>query len=260
MKNRLVELWQFRELLIALTIREIKVRYKQTLLGATWAVLQPFSLMIIFTLVFGLLLKISSEGIPYAIFAYSALVPWTFFATSLSFGSLSIVNNSNLVTKVYFPREILPIALLLATFLDFLIALIIFIVLMAIYEIPFTFNLIFLLPITLLLFVFTASLVIITSAINVIWRDIKFVIPLVVQLWMFVTPVIYPLSNVPEKLRVFYLLNPMAPIIDNFRKVSAFGKTPDWPSLFVATAVSLVVLIIGYIFFKNLERSFADII
>jgi len=260
MRKTILELWRFRELLISLTQREIKVRYKQTLLGMAWAILQPLSLMIIFTLVFSVFLKIKAGDVPYPLFAYSALVPWTFFSTSLSFGALAVVNNSNLVTKVYFPKEILPFASLGAAFLDFLIAGMIFFILILIYRVPLTANFIFVLPIIGLLLIFTAALILTASALNVIWRDVKFVVPLLVQVWMFITPIIYPVSQVPEKLRVFYLFNPMAPIVDNFRRVTVFGESPNWLELLIAAVISIVVFLLSYIFFKHKEKVFADII
>src|SRR3989344_5472351 len=253
MRKTILELWRFRELLISLTQREIKVRYKQTLLGMAWAILQPLSLMIIFTLVFSVFLKIKTGDVPYPLFAYSALVPWTFFSTSLSFGALAVVNNSNLVTKVYFPKEILPFASLGAAFLDFFI-------LILIYRVPLTANFIFVLPIIGLLLIFTAALILTASALNVIWRDVKFVVPLLVQVWMFITPIIYPVSQVPEKLRAFYLFNPMAPIIDNFRRVTVLGESPNWLELLIAAVISIVVFLLSYIFFKHKEKVFADII
>ena len=256
----LTELWHFRELLIALTIREIKIRYKQTLLGAAWAVLQPLSMMIIFSVVFRLFLKVKTEGIPYPLFYYSGLVPWTFFSTSVSFGSLAVVNNSNLVTKIYFPREVLPFASLGAALLDFIIAGIIFIGFMIFYNVPLTFHLISILPIILTLTIFAAALILIASALNVMWRDVKFVIPLLIQLWMILSPIIYPISQVPERLQSFYVLNPLAPIIDNFRRVTIQGASPKWDELGLASVLSLVSFWAAYIFFKSKEKKFADII
>lgn len=260
MKNKLVELWEFRELLFAITLREIKVRYKQTLLGATWAIIQPLSLMFIFTIVFDKFLKIGVEGVPYPLFSYSSLVPWTFFATSLSFGSLVVVNNSNLITKVYFPREVLPFAAIGAALLDFLISAIILIGLVLFYKVNITLNLIFVVPIILILIIFAASLILVLSALNVMWRDIKFVIPVLLQLWMFITPIIYPVSRVPEGIRSLYMLNPMASLVDNFRTVTALGKTPDLNQLSITLTESLLFFLAAYLFFKHKERTFADII
>ena len=185
MINCFKELYKFRELLIALTKREIKVRYKQTTLGAAWAILQPFSLMLIFSLVFGVFLGLESQELPYPIFYYSALLTWLFFSTSISFGSQAVINNSNLVSKIYFPREVLPFASVGAAILDFAVAGLIFILMMLFYKLPFSPNLIFILPICAILIFFTLSVVLFTSALVVIWRDLKFVVPLIIQIWMF---------------------------------------------------------------------------
>lgn len=260
MIKHFAQLVEFRELLWALTNREIKVRYKQTILGTAWAVIQPLSLMIMFTLIFGFFLKINSNGLPYPLFYYSALLPWTFFATSLTFGSLAIINNGNLITKIYFPRETLPFASLIAAFFDFLVASIIFVLMLLMYKVPLTLNFVYVVPIIFLEVIFISGAVLFTSALNVMWRDIKFVIPLLVQLWIFVTPVIYPISKVPQNLKLYYLLNPMAPIVDNFRKVTVEGQTPDWGELGLAAIISLIVFLLSYIFFKSREKVFADII
>src|SRR3990167_3295847 len=231
------ELISYRELLIALTKREIKIRYKQTTLGSAWAVLQPFSLMLIFSLVFGVFLGLESQGLPYPVFYYSALLTWLFFSTSMSFGSHSVINNSNLVAKVYFPRETLPLASLGAAVLDLMVASIIFI-----------------------LILFTLSVVLFTSALVVIWRDLKFVVPLVVQIWMFASPIIYPVNKVPENLQFFYMLNPMAVVIENFRRVTLFAKEPVFSQILTAAVISVILFFISYYFFKIKEKSFADII
>src|SRR3989344_5726491 len=259
-KNWIIEFWHFRELLVALTLREIKIRYKQTLLGTAWAVLQPAALAVIFSIIFGHFLQIESPQTPYIVFYYSALVPWTFFSNSVTFGALSVINNSNLVTKVYFPREILPLAALGAAFLDFLMATVLFVALLVFYKIPLSVNLIFVIPIVGILIIFTTAVILVTSALNVVWRDVKFVVPLLTQLWMFVTPVIYPTSKVPQNLRAIYMLNPMAPIIDNLRAVTVLNKSPQWADLGIATIISVTALIAAYIFFKRKEKVFADII
>src|SRR3989338_2399357 len=242
------ELISYRELLIALTKREIKIRYKQTTLGSAWAVLQPFSLMLIFSLVFGVFLGLESQGLPYPVFYYSALLTWLFFSTSMSFGSHSVINNSNLVAKVYFPRETLPLASLGAAVLDLMVASIIFVLMMAYYNIPIIFILI----------LFTLSVVLFTSALVVIWRDLKFVVPLVVQIWMFASPIIYPVNKVPENLQFFYMLNPMAVVIENFRRVTLFAKEPVFSQILTAAVISVILFFISYYFFKIKQKSFAD--
>ena len=260
MINYLKELYKFRELLFSLTKREIKVRYKQTTLGAAWAILQPLSLMLIFSLVFGFFLKLESQGFPYPIFYYSALLTWIFFSTSVSFGSLSVINNSNLVTKVYFPRETLPLASIGAAILDLLTASLIFFLMMLFYSTPLTLNLLYVLPIFLILIIFTTSVALLNSVLVVIWRDLKFVVPLVINIWMFASPIIYPVSKVPENLRVYYMLNPMATVIDSFRTVTLSGQPPFFQDLILATIVSVILLFLAYAFFKKREREFADII
>ena len=254
------ELYRYRELLIALTKREIKIRYKQTSLGTAWAILQPFSLMLIFSLVFGVFLGLESQGLPYPVFYYSALLTWLFFSTSMSFGSHAVINNSNLVTKIYFPRETLPLASIGTAALDLMVASIIFVLMMVYYNIPLTFNLIFIIPIIAILVLFTLSVVLFTSALVVIWRDLKFVVPLVVQIWMFASPIIYPVSKVPDNLQFFYMLNPMAVVIENFRRVTLFAKEPVFSQILTAAVISVILFFISYYFFKIKEKSFADII
>ncbi len=258
--NYFQQLYEYRELLITLTLREIKVRYKQTALGAAWAIVQPLALMVVFTVIFSFFLKIESQGLPYPVFSYSALLPWTFFATSLTFGSVSILNNGNLITKIYFPREILPFSSIGAAFLDFLVAGTIFIGLLVYYKINLTFNILYVLPITIVLFLFTCATVLFCAALVILWRDLKFVIPLLAQLWIFATPVIYPVSKVPGKFRLLYNLNPMGPIIDSFRTVTTLGKPPNFDGLITACLISVVLFYLSYKFFKAKEKIFADII
>jgi len=260
MISYLKELYKFRELLFSLTKREIKVRYKQTTLGAAWAILQPFSLMLIFSLVFGVLLKLESDSIPYPIFYYSALLPWTFFSTSFSFGALAIINNSSLITKIYFPRETIPLASVGAAILDLTVASLIFLLMMIFYKTPLTFQFIYVLPIIVILVIFTTAMVLLSSALVVIWRDLKFVIPLAIQIWMFASPIIYPLSQVPEGLKGIYMLNPMAVLINNFRKITVGGDAANWQELSLAAIVSIILFILCYLFFKQKEKIFADII
>lgn len=254
------ELYKFRELLLTLTLREIKVRYKQTVLGSLWAIIQPLSLAFLFTIVFGVFLKVDSGNIPYPIFSYSALLPWTFFATSLSFGSLSVINNSNLVGKVYFPKETLPLASVGAAFLDFLVASVIFALMMVVYKVPVGVNILYLFPITLILVVFTSAVTLFCACLVVLWRDVKFVIPLALQLWLFLVPVIYPFSHIPEKYRFFYSLNPMAPIVQGFRSASLGTESLDYKGLAIAAVLSISFFIFSYSLFKKKERVFADII
>lgn len=259
MNNWLYELWTFRELLWALTLKEVKIRYKQTILGIAWAILQPAALTLIFSVVFGIFLKVSSGSVPYPIFAYSALLPWTFFATAVSFGALSVVNNGNLVTKVYFPREILPFSTIGAAFFDFAAASSIFVLMMIFYNIPLTYHIFFLLLIVPAILLFTTGIALILSTLNVLFRDIRFIVPLLLQIWLYVTPVIYSQESIPEKYKLLYVINPVAPLVASFRDVTILAKFPG-AELYWASGVSFIIFVLGYLFFKNREKIFADVI
>src|SRR3989344_1916234 len=235
------ELWEFRELLWALTLREIKVRYKQTVLGVLWAILQPVALTLIFTVVFGFFLKVDSGSVPYPIFAYSALLPWTFFTTAVSFGALSVVNNGSLVTRVYFPREVLPLATVGAAIFDFFMASIVFIILALIFQIHFSVNLLFVLLILPAVIMFATGISLLLSCLNVLFRDVRFIVPLLLQIWLYVTPVIYSLSQIPQKYRFIIFLNPMAPLIQGFRESTVLSKNPSLEYLSISFVTSLVV-------------------
>ena len=260
MKNWIIELWHFRELLWALTLKEIKIRYKQTILGVAWAILQPAALTIIFTVVFGIFLKVNSGDIPYPIFAYSALLPWTFFTTAVSFGALSVVNNGNLVTKVYFPREILPFSAVFAAFFDFLMASIIFLIMLLYYKIDLTLNLFLLIIPVVSILLFTAGISLLLSALNVLFRDIRFVVPLILQIWLYATPVIYPLDQVPQKYKFLMLFNPMTSLIESFRNFALHKGSVSGGMIFLSIIVSVLTFMLGYLFFKYRERVFADVI
>ncbi|MCL5999493.1 MAG: ABC transporter permease [Chloroflexi bacterium] len=256
----LSELYRYRDLLWMWTLRDIKVRYKQSLLGAAWAIVQPLSLMLIFSVIFSYFVKVPTEGIPYPVFSYSAVLPWTFFAASISFAVPSLVQNMSLVTKIYFPREILPMSAVGASMVDFLIACGVFAIMLVLYDIPFRVTLV-LAPVLLLIQVFfTLGIVLFSSALNVFYRDIRFVVPLLVQLWMYVSPVIYPVTTVPESLRGLYMLNPMAGLIEAYRAIALRGSWPQWEYLAISAAVAVVVFILGYAYFKRVEWQFADLI
>ena len=260
MLRNVATLYQYRELLWIWVLRTIKVRYKQSALGVLWALLQPLSLMLIFTLVFSMFVRVPTEGIPYPVFSYCALLPWTFFATSISLGINSLTNNMNLVTKIYFPREILPIGVVAAGFFDFLIGLALFTVLLVFYQVPLSAT-VLLLPVLLLVQIgLTLGVVLFASALNVFFRDIQFVVPLGIQLLMFATPVVYPVSLVPEPYRWIYMLNPMAALIQAYRDVTILGIWPNLGYVLPAAVVSLLVLLGGFLFFKRVEWQFADII
>lgn len=260
MRQYLLELWFYRELFRAFVNREIKIRYKQTLFGFAWAILQPAALTLIFTLVFSVFLRVDSGRVPYPVFAYSALLPWSFFSNAISFGSLSVVNNSSLVTRVYFPREIMPLASIGAAFFDFLIAFLIFIVLMVIYRVPLGFGLLTLVPISLAIVVLTCGISLFLTALNVMYRDIRFVIPLALQVLMYLTPIIYSVDQVPARFRPLVLLNPLSPLISEFRKVSVLGQSPDLKIIATYSLVSILVFVGGYLYFKKKEKIFADVI
>lgn len=257
-------LHRYRDLLWLWTMREVQVRYKQSLLGIAWAVLQPLALTIMFTIVFSRLVRVDTGGIPYPIFSYTALVPWTFFSTSLSFGISSLVNNMNLVTKIYFPREILPLASVGAAFVDFLVSAAILAGMMAIYGVRPGWTILWVLPLLALQIALTIAVVLLGSALLVFFRDVRFVVPLLIQVWMYASPIIYPSSLVsdlvPERLRTLYFLNPMAGIIDGYRRVLLTSEAPDFGALAVGSAVTLVLLVGGYSFFKRSEPVFADLI
>src|SRR3989344_3470970 len=260
MKTWILELWHYRELLWAFTLKEIKIRYKQTILGTAWAILQPAALTIIFSLIFGLFLRIDSQGVPFIVFYYSALLPWTFVTTSISFGSLSVTNNSGLVTKVYFPREILPFSTIGAAFFDLLMGSVIFIFLMLLYGITFSPSLIFIAIIAPTLLILTSGISLILSSINVLFRDVKFVVPLVLQIWLYASPIIYTIDRIPDSIRKFYIFNPVAPLIQSFRDVTVLGRDPNFKELSLAILLSILIFLVGYLFFKRKERIFADVI
>ena len=258
MFDKVRELARYKELLLNIAMREIKVRYKQSVLGIFWSILQPLSMMIIFTIVFSRFAKIPSDGIPYPLFSYTALLPWTFFATSLSFAIPSLVSNANLLTKIYFPREIFPIASILAASVDFFIAAIIFFVILIVYKVALTFNALYIVPILLIQVLLTLAVSLFASAVNVYYRDIKYALPFFVQVWMYLCPIIYPVSSVPDRFRSLYMLNPMAPIINGYRQVLLIGTAPDFYYLGISAFVALITLYLSYKYFKMVEMSFAD--
>lgn len=254
------ELWNYRELLYFLTKRDIKVRYKQTILGGLWAIIQPVFMMVVFTLFFGRMAKMPSDGIPYPIFVYAGLLPWTYFANALSASGESLVGSANLITKVYFPRLIVPTAASLAGLLDFFIAMLVLGGMMVYYQFVPTFQ-ILLFPFLIGLTFFGAVGVgLWLSALNVQYRDIRYVIPFLVQIWMFVSPVIYPASLVPEKYHWFLALNPMGGVISAFR-LSLLGHLPiDWTLLGISTIIIVIIFLSGMYYFRKMEKTFADVI
>lgn len=256
----LSELWRHRELLYFLTWRDVKVRYKQTALGAAWAVLQPALLMVVFTVLFGRVAKIPSEGVPYAVFSYAGLLPWFYFQSATTHGASSLVANARLITKTYFPRVYLPLASALAAVLDYLIALGLLAVLMLAYGIAPSAELLALPLLLPLAFVTAAATGILLGALNVEYRDLRYVTPFLLQVWMFVTPVIYPPSSVPESLRWLLLINPMGGVVDAHRAAILPDKAIDWSGLALSAAAATVLLVVAVFTFKRAERSFADVI
>ncbi len=244
-----------------MTWRDLKVRYKQTLLGASWAVLKPFLNMVVFTIFFGGLAKVPSEGVPYPIFSFAALLPWELFSNALSISSRSLVQNRHMITKIYFPRVILPLSSTLSGVVDFLIAFVILLAMMAFYRIQPTLNMLTL-PLFLLLAIVAALGVgLWLSALNVLYRDIGYITPFLTQFWLFITPIVYPTSMIPEQWRVLYSLNPMTGVVEGFRW-AILGTQQGAPglTLYISIAVSVVLLVSGMYYFKRMERHFSDLV
>jgi len=253
-------LWQYRELLYFLVWRDLKVRYKQTVIGVGWAVFQPFISMIIFTLIFGKLAKIPSDGLPYSLFVYSALLPWNYFASALQRCVASVVGDAPLISKVYFPRLILPLAGTVSGLADFLVSFVLLLGMMAFYRIGVSLS-ILTLPFFLLLALSTALAIgLWLSALNVRYRDIGYTIPFIVQVWMYASPIVYPVSMLPEKYHFLYSLNPMAGVIEGFRWALLGKQSPDFWVMSISAAVVLILLVGGLVFFRNMERTFADVV
>lgn len=257
---KLRELWDYRELLYFLVWRDIKVRYKQTVIGAAWAIIQPFFTMVVFSLFFGQLARMPSDGIPYPIFAYAALVPWTFFANGLGQSANSLVGSANLIKKVYFPRLAVPIATVLSGVVDFVLAFTVLLAMMLFYGIIPTVNILFL-PFFLLLALVTALGVgLWLSAMNVQFRDVQYTIPFLTQFWMFSTPIAYPSSLLPETWRAVYGINPMAGVVEGFRWALLGVDTAPGPIVGVSALVALALLVSGAFYFRRMEKTFADVV
>ena len=250
------DLWSYRELLYFLTWRDVKIRYKQTMLGAAWAILQPLLLMLIFTFFFARLAGISSGGVPYPLFAYAGLLPWTFFANAITASGNSLVSNQNLITKVYFPRTLIPSAAVAAGLVDFAIAFLLLIALMFYYQVPLHPTVLILPLLIILTAVLALGVGLLMSALNVKYRDVRYALPFLIQCWMFASPVIYPL---PARWRTILSLNPMAGIIEGFR-AALFGEPMRWSTLGLSAVMALLILIFATFVFKRMEKSFADVI
>jgi homopolymeric O-antigen transport system permease protein len=254
------EIWEYRELLLIFIWRDIKVRYKQTILGAGWAVLQPFITMVIFSIFFGRLAKIPSEGVPYPIFSFAALVPWTFFANGLTQSTNSLIVRADLVKKVYFPRLILPISGVFGGIVDFFIAFIVLIGMMVFYGIVPTTNIVWLPFLLLLAFTTSLGVGIWLTTMNIQFRDIRYIVPFLVQAWMFATPIAYPSSLLKGHWKIVYALNPMVGVIEGFRWALLGTDTAPEKMILVSAIVSVIILITGAYYFKRVERNFADIV
>jgi lipopolysaccharide transport system permease protein len=254
------ELWRFRELIYFFVWRDIKVRYKQTILGGAWAIIQPFCTMVIFSVIFGKLAKVPSESVPYPIFSFAGLVPWTFFANGVTQSSTSLVSDSNLVKKIYFPRLSLPISKVLSGIIDFVLAFLMLIPIMIYYHIAPTANIIWL-PFFFLIALTTAwGVSIWFSAMHVQFRDVRYIIPFLVQIWLYATPIAYPSSLLPEPWRTIYGINPMVGVVEGFRWALLGTKMTLGPMLFISALASMVLLVSGIYYFRRLERTFADVI
>lgn len=253
-------LWDYRDLFYFLTMRDIKVRYKQTILGGLWAIIQPFFTMVVFSLFFGKLAKVPSDGIPYPIFSFAALVPWTFFAQGLTNSSNSLVGSANLITKVYFPRIIIPLSSVVSGILDFIIAFAVLIGMMIFYGIYPTINIIWLPFLLLLAFITALGVGMWFSALNVEYRDVRYVVPFLIQIWLFATPIAYPSSLLSEPWRTLYGINPMVGVIEGFRWALLGTETAPGPIIIVSSLISLFILITGALYFNRMERTFADVV
>jgi len=257
----LSDLWSYRELLFFLTWRDIKVRYKQTIMGAAWAIIQPFFTMVVFSLFFGRLAKIPSDGLPYPIWSFAALVPWTFFAFGLAQSSNSLVGSSNLLKKVYFPRLVIPIASVLSGLVDFVLAFAVLLLMMMYFGFAPTWNALWLPLLLLLTFITSLGVGLWFSALNVQFRDVRYTIPFMVQFWLFATPIAYPSSLIEnETLRTLYGLNPMVGVVEGFRWALLGTQTRPGPMILVSTVTALAILIGGLFYFRRMEKTFADVV
>lgn len=254
------EVWRYRELLFFLIWREVKVRYKQTLLGAAWAILQPLLTMVIFSLIFGRFANIPSDDLPYPIFTYTALLPWQYFASAIDRSGNSLVANARLISKVYFPRLIIPLAAVATPIVDFALAFLVLLGMMAFYQISLTWNAL-LLPAFLLLAILTALAASLwLSALNVKYRDVRHAIPFLVQAWMYASPIVYSISIVPKRWRMLYSLNPIVGVVEGFRWALLGKESPDLLAMAISTVAVLLMLISGLIYFRRMDRTFADIV
>lgn len=254
------DLWRYRELLGQLVGREIKARYKQSILGYFWVILNPFFQLMVMTFVFSTVMRISIPGVPYLLFLYVGLLPWTFFTNSLSSATNSLVDSRSLITKIKFPREILPLASILAKIVDLGMASLVLLPFFVFYHRPVSLYALWFIPILIIQLILTAGLGLILSALNLFYRDIQYLISLVLMLWMYLTPIIYPVEFVPDRFRFIFKVNPMSVLVNAYRQAILAGSSPRVENLLIALIVSLITFGVGLIVFKRLERSFADIV
>ena len=248
------------ELLMNLTKREVKGRYSQSFFGIAWAIAQPLATMAVFTIVFSRLAKMPSDGVPYPIFAYAALVPWFFFSNSVASGTLSLITYRNIVTKTYFPREIVPLAQVCSRFIDFFAAAALYAILMAYYRVALGPWALMAAVFFVMLVVFTVGLTLAASAINVFYRDVNPVVQIGLQLWLYLTPVAYPLAAVSPRLRPLFMINPLSAIVEGFRSSLVFGRAPDWPLVATSAVITLSIFGGAFLLFKRMDKYFADVI
>jgi len=257
MLNRLV---QYKDLLLVFIWREFLIRYKQSLIGVLWAVIQPLSLMALFTFVFGVILKTSHKDYPYVLFFFAGILPWTFFSGSVNFAITSLSHNFNLVTKIYFPREIIPFSGVAINFIDFLIGSVVYLLLLLVYQVPLTWNILWVGPLVLLLVLFTTSVSLLLAALNVYYRDVKLASMFLLQIIFFATPVIYSIDAVDNRWKLLLFCNPLTFIVENMRRVTIEGRgIVPWQMALLATGIVLLYFVM-YRFFTRIERSFADVI
>lgn len=258
--DNLKEVFKHKHLIYELTYAEFKSKYKQSVLGIAWALFRPLSLTLIYSVIFTLIVRMPSDGVPYPIFVFSALLPWTLFSAGLNRGVTSVYGNSALLKKIYFPREVIVLASVLGGFVDFVFGFLVFILMMVYYSVPLTWNIFYVVLILASLFFLTLGVSLALSALNVFMRDITHLIPVLTQIWMYLSPIIYPLSTIPDRFLNFYLLNPVVGILDSFRNVFARGIAPNLTYLGISVVMSLVIFFVGYSIFKKLEMRFADVI
>jgi lipopolysaccharide transport system permease protein len=254
------ELAQNAHLILSFAKRDIRAKYKQTLFGVAWAVIQPLSLMIVFTFVFSMFARIPSEGVPYPVFSYSVLIFWMFFASCVTQGTVAMTANATLVRKIYFPRETLLLAVMISAFVDLAVAAVILVGMFFYFKVALTWAALWVVPLLLLQMMVMFTVILITSSVQVYFRDIGHALPLVMQLWLYATPIAYPLSSVPDWLLPTYMLNPMVGIIDGYRRALLHGQAPDFHYLAIAYVTVAIAICIAYVSFKRAERTFADVI